>query len=245
MTFDRGKFDKEVHENSLLVQKDADLEIHKLEFIDLSNKYKYAYFWTWMGLPIIQMPEDIVNIQEIICETRPDIIIETGIAWGGSLLFYSSIAASMGLDCKVIGIDTVIPDENRNKILNSNLGNSIELILGSSVDEATFAEVRSRIAPDARVLVILDSHHTDSHVFAELNAWSELVTPGSYIVVCDTMIEYTNSPTDRPRPWEKGNSPLTAVTRFLENSERFTDKNIHNQKATLTFHKGGYLLAIN
>jgi cephalosporin hydroxylase len=242
--FDREVFDIEraslignLSENSIL-QREA------LTFVNNSNLVKYAYVWNWMGLPVIQMPEDLIKVQEIIFETKPDVVIETGVAWGGSLAFYGSVLKSIGHG-RVIGIDITIPEQNAKRILESNSGDLITLIEGSSIEEEVFTKVSELIPENSKVLLVLDSHHTHEHVLKELQLWSKLVMKGSYIVVCDTIVEFIESPSDRVRPWGKGNNPFTAVQEFLTLSSRFSSENEYNSKSLTTFHPGGFLIATN
>ena len=145
---------------------------------------KYVYSFTWMGRPIIQLPEDMLRIQEIIYHVKPDVLIETGIAHGGSLIFYASLFKAMG-NGRVIGVDIEIRPHNKQAIESHEMFDFITLLEGSSIDDATVDLVRDQIRPGERGLVILDSNHTRSHVLAELRAYSEFVAVDSYIVACD------------------------------------------------------------
>jgi cephalosporin hydroxylase len=149
---------------------------------------KYSYTFSWLGRPIIQMPEDMVRIQEVIYRLKPDVIIETGIAHGGSPLFYASVCHAMGRG-RVIGVDIEIRPHNRAAIETHELASYVELIEGSSTDAATLGRVRSLVKRDESVLVILDSNHTRAHVLAELEAYAPLVTSGSYIVATDGIMK--------------------------------------------------------
>lgn len=241
--FNRPEFDQE---RALLIgaiDQNAIFKKQGLEFVDTSNLLKYAYIWNWMGLPIIQMPEDLIKVQEIIFETKPDVIIETGVAWGGSLLFYASVLKSLG-GGSVIGIDITIPEHNRRTIMNSVGSEMLTLIEGSSISEEIFEQVTSSINHDSKVLLILDSHHTHAHVLAELELWSPLVKNGSYIIVCDTIVEFISPPPDRVRDWAVGNNPSTALASFLSANSRFSADNEFNKKSINSFHPGGFIRAI-
>jgi cephalosporin hydroxylase len=240
--FDLNNFNLE--KIDLLNDLESHLELKNLanNFVNDSNKLKYAYVWNWMGLPIIQMPEDIMKVQEVIFETKPDVIIETGVAWGGSLLFYASVLKSIGKG-RVIGIDITIPEHNRDRILSSNGGELVTLIESPSTSKELFEEVKASIPSGANVLLILDSHHTEDHVFEELRLWEPLVTKGNYILVCDTIVEFIDAPQDRVRPWGKGNNPFTAMEKFLKINNRFTNSNEYNQKSFNSFHPFGFLKA--
>ena len=193
---------------------------------DASRSFDYQYMFEWMGRPIIQDPQDVCALQEIIWRYQPDIVVETGIARGGSLVLSASILASIGYgemlkgltprSRKVIGIDIDIRPHNRDAIEAHPLSPMIELIQGSSIDSGIIDQVRHSLGDSGRVLVILDSNHTRDHVFAELNLYAPLVSAGSAIFVMDTGIEF--APEDSfnvTRPWGPGNSPLTAVNDFL------------------------------
>ena len=240
--FIRDEFDKEREKLIDHLHLDLNLRDQGVAFVNNSNFDKYAYVWNWMGLPVIQMPEDLIKVQEIIFETKPDFIIETGVAWGGSLLFYASVLNSLG-NGKVIGIDLTIPDHNRKAIMESNGSELITLIEGSSVSMGIFEEVKMLIPENSRVLLILDSHHTHDHVLAELEIWSTLVRAENYIVVCDTIVEYIDAPRDRVRAWGKGNNPATAVNAFISKNSRFETDNQYNKKSINSFHPGGFLRA--
>ena len=242
--FDRNSFDLEKEELINALASNTGIQKLANTFVNESNKLKYAYVWNWMGLPIIQMPEDIIKVQEVIFETKPDFIIETGIAWGGSLLFYSSVLESIGSG-EIIGIDITIPKHNRDTILSSPGNSRITLIEGSSTPTEVFDQVSKMIPRGSKVLLILDSHHTDSHVNAELNLWSPLVLQGNYIIICDTIVEFIDSPEDRIRPWGKGDNPFTASRKFIMGNRRFTPENVYNKKSLTGFHQEGFLLAID
>ncbi len=180
---------------------------------------KYVYGFSWMGRPIIQLPEDMIRIQEIIYRVRPDVLIETGIAHGGSLIFYASVFNAMSKG-HVIGVDIEIRPHNRKAIETHEMYNRITLIEGSSVEEITLAKVRSKINPGERCIVVLDSNHTREHVLAELFAYAEFVAIDSYIVACDgIMQEVVGAPRTNP-DWIT-NNPQTAVNDFLKENNDF------------------------
>lgn len=180
---------------------------------------KYVYSFSWLGRPVIQLPEDMIRIQELIYELKPDVVIETGVAHGGSLVYYASILNAIGKG-RVIGIDIEIRPHNRAAIEEHRLAPMIHLVEGSSVDTDIVAQVRSQVVAEEKVLVILDSNHECSHVLAELRAYSQLVTPGSYIVACDgIMQEVVGAP--RTSPDWKYNNPQQAVRIFLEENKAF------------------------
>jgi len=174
---------------------------------------KYVYSFSWLGRPIIQLPEDMVRLQEIIYRVQPDVIIETGVAHGGSLVFYASLCQAMNQG-RVVGVDIEIRPHNRSAIEAHPLASFITLIEGSSIDTDTVEQVKRQIAPGERVLVLLDSCHTKAHVLAELNAYAPLVSAGSYIVAMDgIMEEVAGAP--RTEPDWTWNNPKQAALEFV------------------------------
>ncbi len=192
---------------------------------------KYVYSFTWMGRPIIQLPEDVLRIQEIIYTVRPDVIIETGVAHGGSLALYATLCKSIGRG-RVIGIDIEIRSHNRAALESHELFPLITLIEGNSADEEVIGHVRSLIRPSEIVFVMLDSNHTRSHVMKELEAYAPLVTVGSYIVVADgIMKDLTGAPRSAP-DWAS-NNPERAALDFVETHPDFVI-----EEPTFRFNEG-------
>jgi cephalosporin hydroxylase len=180
---------------------------------------KYVYSFTWLGRPVIQLPEDLVRVQELIASVRPDLIVETGVAHGGSLVFYATLCKALERG-RVIGVDIEIRPHNRRAIEAHPLFGLIELIEGDSSDPATVARVAEHVAPGETTLVLLDANHTKGHVLAELRAYAGLVSPGSYIVVMDTIMErLAGAPRSRP-DWDR-NNPAAAIAEFLDEDPRF------------------------
>lgn len=228
-------------------------------FMGVSIRAQYSYNYSWLGRPIIQYPQDMVAIQELIWKTRPDLIIETGIAHGGSLILSASMlalldycdAAKSGhvLDPKtagrrVLGVDIDIRAHNREAIDAHPMAHRIDMLQGSSIAPDIVAEVHKRAQGHERVLVILDSNHTHEHVLAELDAYAPLVSPGSYCVVFDTVIEDLPAGMYPDRPWDVGNNPKTAIHEFLSrNSDFVVDEDIE-AKLLITVAPGGYLRRI-
>jgi len=206
-----------------------------------SCDYKYSYNFRWMGRPIIQYPQDMIAMQEIIWDVKPDLIIETGIAHGGSLVYYASLLELLGGERLVVGIDIDIRPHNRQAIEAHPMFKRIRMVEGSSVDQEVVSRVRE-LARDARtVLVTLDSNHTHEHVLDELKLYSPLVTAGSYLTVFDTVVEDMPKSMFPDRPWGPGNNPKTAVHEFLKTTDRFEiDRAIEN-KLLLTVAPEGYL----
>jgi len=180
---------------------------------------KHVYSFTWMGRPIIQLPEDIVRLQEVIYAVKPDLLVETGVAHGGSLVFYASLFAGMGKG-RVVGVDIEIRTHNRTAIEAHPLSRLITLIEGSSIDPVTVAQVRAQRRAEDRVMVILDSNHSREHVLAELEAYAPMVSVGSYVVACDgIMRDLQGAPRSRP-DWGR-NNPAQAARDFVARHPEF------------------------
>jgi cephalosporin hydroxylase len=180
---------------------------------------KYVYSFSWLGRPIIQLPEDLVRIQELIYAVKPDVLIETGVAHGGSLIFYAGIFKAMERG-RVIGVDIEIRPHNREAIASHFLAPYITLVEGSSTASEVVAKVRSLIKPSETVMVVLDSNHTKAHVLAELEAYSHLVTQGSYIVAADGIMgDIVGAP--RTQPDWKWNNPREAAREFVVHHPEF------------------------
>ncbi len=206
-------------------------------------KYKYSYNFTWFGRPIIQLPDDVMAIQELILSIKPDLIIETGVAHGGSLVFSASMLELLGKG-KAVGIEIDLRPHNKKAIETHPLAGRLQLIQGSSTDESVVKQVRNLAEGKSPVIVMLDSNHTHEHVLRELEAYSPLVTNGGYLVVLDTVIEDLPDDAFPDQPWGKGNNPKTAVWEFLERNNRFIiDKDIEN-KLLISVAPDGYLKCI-
>jgi cephalosporin hydroxylase len=180
---------------------------------------KYVYSFSWPGRPVIQLPEDLVRMQELIFAVKPDVLIETGVAHGGSLVFYASLFRVLEKG-RVIGIEVDLKPQNRDAIRAGQLASLITLIDGSSVESSTLAEVRAQIKAGETVTVVLDSNHTRDHVLGELRAYAPLVTPGSYIVVCDGIMQELVGAPRSSLDWG-WNNPGSAVSDFLSESKDF------------------------
>lgn len=241
--FDRKAFEDERKRHAAAQNEDGALQKLALTFLEKADRLNYFYHWNWLGLPIIQSPEDIIAVQEIIWETQPDLIIETGIAWGGSVVLYASILELIGKG-RVAAIDKVLPETNIQSIMKYPFSKRIHLFEGSSTDPSIFQQVRDLIKPEDKVMVLLDSNHTHEHVYDELELWGPLVSKGQYLVVSDTLVEDIPAQTHRPRPWGPGNNPKTAVQKYLQETDRFTLANSYHQKALLSCTRDGYLKCI-
>lgn len=200
---------------------------------------KYIYGFQWLGRPVIQSPSDLMVIQEIVFATKPDVIVETGVARGGSLIFYASICRLLGRG-RVVGIDLDIRAHNRAAIESHALADLIDLLDGDCLGDEILSRLRS-ILDGKTVMVVLDSNHTDEHVFAELQAYAPFVTPGSYLIVCDTTIDFMTPAAIGDRPWGPGNSPLSAVRRFLETNPEFEIDPYPAAKSFATMNWDGFL----
>jgi len=209
-------------------------------FIEM-NKTKYSYNFSWMGRPIIAYPQDMIAMQEIIWEVKPDLIIETGVAHGGSIVYYASLLELIGQDGLVIGIDIDIRQHNRSLIESHPMMKRIKLIEGSSIDQNVVDQVNMIASQKKKIMVCLDSNHTHDHVLNELKLYAPLVTEGSYCIVFDTVVEDLPADYKWDRPWGIGNNPKTAVYEFLNNNSSFEiDKSI-NDKLLISVAPDGYL----
>jgi len=236
-------FEKRNNEKIKAMSNDkALLETTKKWFLD-GFKYEYSYHFKWLGRPIIQYPQDIIALQEIIWKAKPDMIIETGIARGGSLIFYASILELIGKG-SIIGIDIKIHKNNRKELENHPFHKRIHIIEGSSVNKDVMRKVRELAKNKKRIMVILDSNHSHQHVLKELKLYSSLVTKGSYLVVFDTIIEDMPDSFCSNRPWGKGNSPKSAVKEFLKTNDRFRIDHELENKLLITVAPSGYLKCI-
>lgn len=237
-------------------EADGELQHIANKWVTASMRKKYVYNFSWLGRPIIQYPEDMVALQEIIWHTRPDLVIETGIAHGGSLVFSASLLAMLDI-CdaieigrafhpkdskrKVLGLDIDIRDHNRQAIESHPMSSRIEMMQGSSIDPAVIEKVHQIAKGYSSILVCLDSNHTHDHVLAELEAYAQLVTKGNYCIVFDTFVEDMQKDFFPERPWNPGNSPKTAVWEFLKTHPEFEiDKSIDN-KLLISVAPDGFL----
>ncbi|NYT46281.1 cephalosporin hydroxylase family protein [Alcaligenaceae bacterium] len=235
-----------------------DTDVHGLSRIWAreTNRHGYTYNFTWLGRPIIQYPQDMAAMQELIWAIKPDLIIETGIAHGGSLILSASMLALLDMSDaieagttlhpnvsrrKVLGIDIDIRAHNREAITAHPMASRIQMIQGSSIASEVIEQVRSIAVDYSRVLVCLDSNHTHEHVLAELQAYAPMVSLGSYCVVFDTLIEDMPKEMFIDRPWGPGDNPKTAVWEYLKTHSEFgIDRSIQD-KLLITVAPDGYL----
>lgn len=235
-----------------------DIDFNRLsqQWLQESMAKRYVYNFDWLGRPVIQYPQDMAAVQEIIWRTRPDVVVETGIAHGGSLIFSASILAMLDygdavengtmLDPmrpsrRVVGVDIDIRDHNREAINRHPMSSRITMIQGSSIDQETVDQVKEAVGDSKRVMVCLDSMHTHEHVLAELESYAPLVTEGCYCVVFDTFVEDMPRDFFADRPWNVGDNPKTAVHKWLLSHEEFEiDKSVQD-KLQITVAPDGYL----
>lgn len=243
MDEDLIKFYKERKKNISAMIKDKELRKKSLDWMLYTEKYNFTYNFSWMGRPIIKYPNDMIVQQELIYQLRPDLIIETGIAHGGSIIFYSSLMDMMGIDGEVIGVDIDIRKHNKELIEEHKFYDKISMYEGDSTDQSILKKVKNHIRGKKTVMVILDSLHTHDHVLKELKLYSPMVTKGSYVILPDTFIEFY-PPGFFDRPWDVGNNPHTAMEEFLRISKNFSIDKELSAKASITETMDGYLRRI-
>ena len=250
------EFETEVAERVSKHANDAEFRGTTARFVEQSARLKYMYNFYWLGRPIIQYPQDIVAFQEIVWTVRPDIIVEAGIAHGGSLILSASLLAMLDLaDAEaaggtidprkparqVVGVDIDIRAHNREAMEAHPLRHSITMIQGSSINNRIAAQVRALVEGRQRVLVVLDSNHTHEHVLRELEIYAPLVSPDSYCIVYDTLIEDLPEEMYPDRPWGQGNNPKTAVWEYLKHHPEFQIDSSIPAKLGITVAPDGFL----
>lgn len=259
------EFEAQKEENIRKMNQDPEIAKLRQDAYRPLSKYYYAYSFTWMERPILQMPEDILCMQEAIMRVRPDLIIETGVAHGGSSVFFASMLELLGdipqdaanntlneasddtpkIKREVIAIEIELRDHNREALDNHPQRGRINILEGSSTDPKIIQQVHEIASRHNVIMVILDSMHTHEHVYKELQAYAPLVTKGSYAVVCDTIVEYISELEHLPqRPWGKGNNPYTAAKQWLGENDNFICDRSYDQKALHTSNPEGWLLRI-
>uniref|UniRef100_A0A7V3N5Q8 Cephalosporin hydroxylase n=1 Tax=candidate division CPR3 bacterium TaxID=2268181 RepID=A0A7V3N5Q8_UNCC3 len=221
---------------------DKKLQKKAIDLLVKADRYNWVHQTNWFGEPILNLPQDMFALQEIIYKTRPEYIIEVGVAWGGSLLFYSTLMEVLG-GKKIIGIDIYMPKDLKKRLLShGKLSERLILINASSIEKSTIEEVKKILGESKKTLIILDSFHTHEHVLKELRLYSQFVGKGYYIVCSDTIIEDIPVQKHRPRPWGPGNNPKTAVWQFLKENRSFgIDRKLEN-KLLLSCNPEGYLI---
>jgi cephalosporin hydroxylase len=222
-----------------IIQKEA-----RKVLVLADKKYRWLHQTKWMDEPCLNLPEDMFALQEIVWKTKPDFIIETGIAWGGSILFGASLLRIFG-GKKIIGVDTFVPDNVKAALSkDKKLLKFIKIIKGDSVSDETVKKIKKIISHSKKVLVILDSNHTHDHVMKELLIYSKFVSKDNYLICGDTIVEFIPKQSHRPRSWGPGNNPYTALKKFLKiKNNRFIIDHQLCAKLLFTNHPNGYLLA--
>ena len=239
----REQFDQDVQQQIDGLKRDEDVQALSRIWLREVTPHKYAYNFSWMGRPIIQFPQDMIAMQEIVWRVRPEVIVETGIAHGGSLVYYASLLELVGQG-EVIGIDIDIRAHNRAAILEHPMARRITMVEGSSIDQKTVDAVKAKVA-GRRAIVVLDSNHTHEHVLAELRAYAPMTCVGGYCVVMDTLVEdMPGHLASSDRPWGPGNNPKTAVAEFLKSRADFEVDRSIDAKLLITVAPGGYLKRI-
>ena len=228
--------------------KDKKLKKMSLEWMLHADKYKYTYNFTWMGRPIIKFPTDMIVQQEIMWKLKPDLIIETGIAHGGSILFSASMIEMMGVDGEVVAVDIDIRDHNKKLIKKHPMYKRVTMYEGSSVDPKIIDKIKKHVKNKKCVMVILDSNHSHNHVLEELKMYTPFITVGSYCILPDTFIEFFPSgysSNHNKRPWDVGNNPYTAMKAFLKKNKNFSIDKSWSNKGVITETIDGYLKKIS
>ena len=223
---------------------DASLRRLALSLHEAADSQRFGYQWEWMGTPIIRWPDDIVLLQEVIFSLRPTSIVETGIARGGSVLLSASLMEMCGLESRVLGIDIAIHDHARAAIKSSRFESNVHVWEGDSATGEARAVVEGFLsaAPLGPTLLVLDSNHTEAHVLAELQGLATLLTTGSVVAVADTIIEFMPDGFYRDRPWGPGNSPLSALRKFLESNPDFIELESYSRRGLLTEFRDGLIV---
>ena len=240
------KFNFEKENN---IKKQSEKRTLGIDFINKTVDTQYTYNFSWLGRPIIQYPQDMIAMQELIWKVKPDLIIETGIAHGGSLIFTASMLTLLETcgeieNGRVLGIDIDIREHNKKAIQDHPMSKKITMFEGSSVSDQMIKKVNDFAKKGKRIMVILDSNHTHDHVLAELEAYANLVSKDSYCIIFDTVIEDMPDNSFPNRPWGKGNNPKTAVWKYLKTHSEFEiDESVQN-KQLITVAPDGYLKRI-
>jgi cephalosporin hydroxylase len=240
---DRQEFERQKKAASIQMGQDRELFSQSTEVLVRADKYHYSYLWSWMGVPIIQLPADILAMQEVIWRTKPDVIVETGVARGGSVTFFASLLSLIGKG-KVVGVDIDVRAHNRETIEGHSCASRITLIEGSSIAAETVDLVTAEIPPGATVMVVLDSDHSREHVLAELRAYAPLVSLHHYLICGDTRLGLftpEQTPVNRAKICYPGNEPLSALRSFLAEEDRFEIDPEINGKLILASSPSGYI----
>jgi cephalosporin hydroxylase len=237
-----SEFKKERTDAIDAMSNDQELKRKSVDWMLHADKYKYTYNFTWLGRPIIKYPQDMVIMQELIWDVKPDLIIETGIAHGGSIIFSSSMMELLGNGGKVMAVDIDIRKHNRDEIEKHPMFKNITMLEGSSIDENIVKQIADYAKGFKKVMVVLDSNHSHDHVYRELELYTPLVSQDSYILLPDTFVEFFPKGYVKDRPWDVGSNPYTAMEAFLKTTDKFVkDDNIYNKLLITEALGGGYL----
>lgn len=233
-------------ENQKLRASNKDLAEQALKLQVELDKYKYGYSFSWCGVPVIRLPDDIIVFQELVWDLKPKVIVEVGVARGGSVILSSSLLHLLGNDGRVFGIDIDIRSHNRAVIENHRLSENVTLIEGDSTSPDVFASLRNQLGQELIDILVLDSNHTHQHVYTELKLYSEIVRIGGYIVLPDTVIEFfPKGYYSTDRPWDVGNNPMTALNNFLFENPNFKIDEARSSKAAITESPKGYIVRVS
>lgn len=244
--YTKKEFEKMLEESGRKMSEDKNLTKKSIDLLVEAAEYNWIHQSKWFGEPILNPAQDIMARQEIIFQTRPDYIIELGVAWGGTLLFYSTLMEVLG-GKKIIGIDKFMPTDLIQRIkTNKRLAKRIVLINGGTTEMETVEKVKKIVGKNRRTLIILDSNHTHDHVLQELEIYSKLVGKGYYLICDDTFVEDIKGPSkiNKDRPWGPGNNPETARREFMKNNKRFKVDEILRNKLLISCNPNGYLKCV-
>ncbi len=239
--YTREEFENLRRESAEAMAGDQKLRQDTLNVLIRADYYRWVHQTNWLGEPILNLPQDMFGLQEIIFKSRPKFIIEVGVGWGGSLLFYSTLMEVLGGE-RITGVDIYIPDDLKKRLASyEKLSERLTLIKGSSIEEDTLGRIKSIVGDCRAVMIFLDSYHTHDDVLRELQLYSPLIGKGFYLVCGDTIIEDMREQKHRSRPWGPGNNPKTALRQLLMENDRFEIDRILESKLLFTCNPGGYL----
>ncbi|MFN2529439.1 MAG: cephalosporin hydroxylase family protein [Candidatus Baltobacteraceae bacterium] len=232
------------YDSAAIAAMRADTQFGDAARVFLEKTFEYGYYrnFTWLGRPVIQYPQDVVALQELIWSYKPTLVVETGVAHGGALILYASIMELIGGKGEVLGIEIEYREHNKAAIAEHPLARRIEVIEGSSIAPEVLASVRKRAAAHERIMVVLDSYHTHEHVLEELKLYSPLVRKGGPLIVFGTSVATLGASADIHRPWNQERNPKSALDEFLKQNGRFTVNRELNDKLLLTDAPDGYLV---
>jgi cephalosporin hydroxylase len=243
---DSLEFEKFNSENQKLRTSNSELTELALNLQIELDKYKYGYSFSWCGIPVIRLPDDIIVFQELVWDLDPRVIVEIGVARGGSVILSSSLLHLLGNEGRVFGLDIDIRGHNRIAIEKHRLSRNVTLIEGDSTSPQIVANLKSQLGQEHIDILVLDSNHSHEHVYKELNAYADLVRIGGYIVLPDTVIEYFPKGYYSPsRPWDVGNNPMTALELFLGENPNFKIDEVRSSKAAISESPKGYIVRVH